>query len=145
MTKINLSFSTLVTVSQIFVNICLNIQDLGCYFLSYFFILGPSGSWGQSQFHVLELQALTSPFHISFSSLVIYHHNSLSLQSLTIPLLSSYPFITKLSGPLLSIVLNCASILKNTLSVSTLLFHIQLTYPAVYIVSFFRKPFIWIQ
>ncbi|KAJ6853987.1 protein ZINC INDUCED FACILITATOR-LIKE 1-like isoform X2 [Iris pallida] len=35
---------------------------------------------------------------------------------LSIPLLTSYPFMTNLSGPLLSITLNCASLLKNVLS-----------------------------
>ncbi|KAF7848446.1 hypothetical protein BT93_L1938 [Corymbia citriodora subsp. variegata] len=37
---------------------------------------------------------------------------------LTIPLLSSYPFIARLSGLGLSIALNCASVAKNVLSVS---------------------------
>ncbi|XP_051143353.1 protein ZINC INDUCED FACILITATOR 1-like isoform X2 [Andrographis paniculata] len=37
---------------------------------------------------------------------------------ITIPLLSSYPFIAKLSGMALFIVLNCASLFKNALSVS---------------------------
>ncbi|KAG8367756.1 hypothetical protein BUALT_Bualt16G0105900 [Buddleja alternifolia] len=36
----------------------------------------------------------------------------------TIPLLSSYPFITKLSGLVLLLVLNCASMLKNILSIA---------------------------
>ncbi|KAL2228102.1 UNVERIFIED_CONTAM: Protein ZINC INDUCED FACILITATOR-LIKE 1, partial [Sesamum indicum] len=35
---------------------------------------------------------------------------------ITIPLLSSYPFIAKLSGPVLLLVLNSASLLKNVLS-----------------------------
>ncbi|KAJ3684370.1 hypothetical protein LUZ61_013534 [Rhynchospora tenuis] len=37
---------------------------------------------------------------------------------LTIPLLFGYPFMTYLSGPMLSIVVNCASVLKNILSVT---------------------------
>ncbi|XP_011079138.1 protein ZINC INDUCED FACILITATOR-LIKE 1 isoform X1 [Sesamum indicum] len=37
---------------------------------------------------------------------------------ITIPLLSSYPFIAKLSGPVLLLVLNSASLLKNVLSIS---------------------------
>ncbi|PHT25441.1 Protein ZINC INDUCED FACILITATOR-LIKE 1 [Capsicum baccatum] len=37
---------------------------------------------------------------------------------LSIPLLASYPYIALLSGFCLSIVLNCASVLKNVLSVS---------------------------
>ncbi|CAA2975091.1 protein ZINC INDUCED FACILITATOR-LIKE 1-like isoform X2 [Olea europaea var. sylvestris] len=37
---------------------------------------------------------------------------------LTIPLLSSYPFIARLCGSILSLVLNCASMLKNVLSIS---------------------------
>ncbi|KAL2465852.1 Protein ZINC INDUCED FACILITATOR-LIKE 1 [Abeliophyllum distichum] len=37
---------------------------------------------------------------------------------LTIPLLSSYPFIARLCGTILSLVLNCASMLKNVLSLS---------------------------
>ncbi|KAF8021794.1 hypothetical protein BT93_G2050 [Corymbia citriodora subsp. variegata] len=46
---------------------------------------------------------------------------------LTIPLLSSYPFIAMLSGLGLSIALNCASVAKNVLSVSidTSLFILQ--------------------
>ncbi|XP_010251712.1 PREDICTED: probable peptide/nitrate transporter At3g43790 isoform X1 [Nelumbo nucifera] len=39
---------------------------------------------------------------------------------LSIPLLSSYPFIARLSGFTLQLVINCASILKNVLSVVTL-------------------------
>ncbi|KAK4485602.1 hypothetical protein RD792_008245 [Penstemon davidsonii] len=38
---------------------------------------------------------------------------------ITIPLLASYPFIARLSGTILSLVLNCASMLKNVLSVSS--------------------------
>nr|XP_048333950.1 protein ZINC INDUCED FACILITATOR 1-like isoform X1 [Ziziphus jujuba var. spinosa]XP_048333951.1 protein ZINC INDUCED FACILITATOR 1-like isoform X1 [Ziziphus jujuba var. spinosa] len=37
---------------------------------------------------------------------------------LTIPLLSSYPFIAMLSGLTLALLINCASLLKNLLSVS---------------------------
>ncbi|XP_073289562.1 protein ZINC INDUCED FACILITATOR 1-like isoform X2 [Primulina huaijiensis] len=37
---------------------------------------------------------------------------------ITIPLLSSYPFIAGLSGLILLLVLNCASMLKNVLSIS---------------------------
>lgn len=37
---------------------------------------------------------------------------------LTIPLLSSYPFIALLKGLTLMLLINCASILKNVLSVS---------------------------
>ncbi|KAI3472413.1 hypothetical protein Pfo_029534 [Paulownia fortunei] len=37
---------------------------------------------------------------------------------ITIPLLSSYPFIARLSGLILLLVLNCASMLKNILSIS---------------------------
>ncbi|RVX06597.1 putative peptide/nitrate transporter [Vitis vinifera] len=37
---------------------------------------------------------------------------------LSIPLLASYPLIAMLSGSTLSVVLNCASVLKNVLSVS---------------------------
>ncbi|KAL3819618.1 hypothetical protein ACJIZ3_005523 [Penstemon smallii] len=37
---------------------------------------------------------------------------------ITIPLLASYPFIARLSGTILSVVLNCASMLKNVLSVA---------------------------
>ncbi|KAK4485624.1 hypothetical protein RD792_008267 [Penstemon davidsonii] len=37
---------------------------------------------------------------------------------ITIPLLASYPFIARLSGTILSLVLNCASMLKNVLSVA---------------------------
>ncbi|KAI3852467.1 hypothetical protein MKX03_017756 [Papaver bracteatum] len=46
---------------------------------------------------------------------------------LTVPLLTSYPFIAKLSGLSLSLVLNCASILKNAFSnaILTGLFIIQ--------------------
>ncbi|KAL6539709.1 hypothetical protein OROHE_011480 [Orobanche hederae] len=38
--------------------------------------------------------------------------------AISIPLLSSYPFIAKLSGLVLFLVLNSASMLKNVLSVS---------------------------
>lgn len=40
-------------------------------------------------------------------------------QAISIPLLSSYPYIALLSGITLHLVLNSASILRNTLSVST--------------------------
>ncbi|XP_010557810.1 PREDICTED: protein ZINC INDUCED FACILITATOR-LIKE 1-like [Tarenaya hassleriana] len=40
--------------------------------------------------------------------------------ALAIPLLSSYPLIAKLSGFTLSLVLNCASVAKNVLSVSVI-------------------------
>ncbi|CAN1804377.1 Protein ZINC INDUCED FACILITATOR-LIKE 1 [Linum perenne] len=40
------------------------------------------------------------------------------LQALSIPLLASYPFMSKMSGFTLSVVINCASVLKNVLSVS---------------------------
>jgi len=42
-----------------------------------------------------------------------------NMQVLSISLLASYPFMTKLSGPVLSIVVNSASMLKNIFSVST--------------------------
>ncbi|CAI0410481.1 unnamed protein product [Linum tenue] len=47
--------------------------------------------------------------------------------ALSIPLLASYPFLSKLSGFSLSVLLNCASVLKNLLSVSivTCLFMLQ--------------------
>ncbi|CAN1804381.1 Protein ZINC INDUCED FACILITATOR-LIKE 1 [Linum perenne] len=38
--------------------------------------------------------------------------------ALSIPLLASYPFMSKMSGFTLSVVINCASVLKNVLSVS---------------------------
>ncbi|CAN1143714.1 Protein ZINC INDUCED FACILITATOR-LIKE 1 [Linum perenne] len=38
--------------------------------------------------------------------------------ALSIPLLASYPFMSKMSGFTLSLVINCASVLKNVLSVS---------------------------
>ncbi|CAN0839705.1 Protein ZINC INDUCED FACILITATOR-LIKE 1 [Linum grandiflorum] len=38
--------------------------------------------------------------------------------ALSIPLLASYPYLSKLTGLTLSLLLNCASILKNLLSVS---------------------------
>lgn len=41
-----------------------------------------------------------------------------SLQVLTIPLLTSYPYIAMLSGFGLAFLLNCASVVKNLLSVS---------------------------
>ncbi|CAK9165697.1 unnamed protein product, partial [Ilex paraguariensis] len=37
---------------------------------------------------------------------------------ISIPLLASYPYIAMLSGLILHLVLNCASILRNALSVS---------------------------
>ncbi|KAK2983492.1 hypothetical protein RJ640_006505 [Escallonia rubra] len=37
---------------------------------------------------------------------------------LTIPLLTSYPYIAMLTGFSLTLVLNCASVLKNSFSVS---------------------------
>ncbi|CAN0839717.1 Protein ZINC INDUCED FACILITATOR-LIKE 1 [Linum grandiflorum] len=39
--------------------------------------------------------------------------------ALSIPLLASYPYLSKLTGLTLSLLLNCASILKNLLSVSS--------------------------
>lgn len=39
---------------------------------------------------------------------------------LTIPLLSSYPFMPALSGSILQLALNCASFLKNSFSVTTM-------------------------
>ena len=42
----------------------------------------------------------------------------LIVQLLTIPLLSSYPFMPALSGSILQLALNCASFLKNSFSVS---------------------------
>ncbi|KAF6151938.1 hypothetical protein GIB67_010512, partial [Kingdonia uniflora] len=38
----------------------------------------------------------------------------------SIPLLSSYPFMAMLSGLSLHLLLNCASVLKNVLSISTI-------------------------
>ncbi|CAN0839735.1 hypothetical protein LINGRAHAP2_LOCUS2652 [Linum grandiflorum] len=38
--------------------------------------------------------------------------------ALCIPLLASYPFMAKLSGFTLSILINCASVVKSLLSVS---------------------------
>ncbi|RRT57831.1 hypothetical protein BHE74_00031795, partial [Ensete ventricosum] len=37
---------------------------------------------------------------------------------LTIPVLAAYPFMSKLSGLQLTLIVNCASLLKNVLSVS---------------------------
>lgn len=52
-------------------------------------------------------------------SLYIYSNGLSSiLQIMSIPLLTSYHYIAMLSGITLSIVLNCASLLKNVLSVS---------------------------
>ncbi|MFS7969941.1 hypothetical protein Hanom_Chr09g00815121 [Helianthus anomalus] len=39
-------------------------------------------------------------------------------QVMSIPLLSSYPYIAMLSGSILFFTLNCASIVKNVLRVS---------------------------
>lgn len=43
----------------------------------------------------------------------------MSMQVLSVPVLASYPFIGMLSGFSLSLLLNCASVTKNCLSVST--------------------------
>jgi len=40
------------------------------------------------------------------------------MQVVSIPLLASYPYIALLSGLSLAFVLNCASVVKNVLSVS---------------------------
>lgn len=40
------------------------------------------------------------------------------MQVLAIPLLAAYPFMSKLSGLQLTLIVNCASLLKNILSVS---------------------------
>lgn len=41
--------------------------------------------------------------------------------ALSIPLLAAYPFMTKLSGLLLTLIVNCASLMKNVLSVSIII------------------------
>ena len=45
------------------------------------------------------------------------------VQIFSIPLLTSYPFMSKLSGLKLFFVVNCASLLKSAISVSILLPH----------------------
>lgn len=59
------------------------------------------------------------------------------LQVLSIPLLSSYPYISKLSGLLLKFSINCASATKNILSVSE-----KFSW-AICGVLFVRKKLVW--
>ncbi|KAG6489470.1 hypothetical protein ZIOFF_050739 [Zingiber officinale] len=46
--------------------------------------------------------------------------------ALSIPLLAAYPFMAKLSGLLLTLIVNCASLMKNVLSVSKSKFNLSL-------------------
>ncbi|KAL6493808.1 hypothetical protein OROGR_031717 [Orobanche gracilis] len=56
--------------------------------------------------------------HGSYPTFSSFRSKNLKIEIISIPLLTSYHFIALLSGITLSFVLNCASLLKNVLSIS---------------------------
>lgn len=57
-------------------------------------------------------------FHFINDIGIIFYNYVSNFQILSIPVLSSYPFIAMLSGVTLTLLINCASLVKNVLSVS---------------------------
>lgn len=103
-------------------------QVLVCYSSSYLLTHWWKGLLGLSWFLALAQYApnrtvISLLFPLLFTSFICvgFELNLFIFQVLSIPLLASYPCIALLSGFCLSIALNCASMLKNVLSVSLFL------------------------
>ena len=93
------------------------------YSFSYFYthwwrgFLGPSWHLALGQYvytNTLIYHCLFPVHIINFVLIVTWF----PMKALSIPLLSSYPFIATLSGLSLALLIGCASLLKNVLSVS---------------------------
>lgn len=103
-----------------------NYQALVYYSFNYLHTPWWRGYLGPSQYLALELYVFNKisflchcflSYHddINFALIITYWF---PMKVLTIPLLSSYPFISLLSGLSLTLLIDCASMLKNVLAVS---------------------------